>query len=332
MTAKRSAPALKVETLGQLLAKAVPQREELITPWLKAGESVLVYAPTGVGKSLLTLTAALAVAGSGRFLGWNAKTPRRVLLVDGEMHEADLIERCRELLPTVADRDDAALLGNLSVLARQSQHHNAAFPDLATPDGQEDLLQRVISGGFELLILDNFSTLASCEDENSAAAMRPIQRFLMRLKQAGVACLLVHHSNKGGSGYRGSTMLATTFEVIVALKRAEGWTPDQGAAFSLDWDKYRGKPDASVVPLRVRLDASGWTFGASEAPELRRLVELLRSMDYPTQAALAEAAGISKGEVSKRKQRAIVARLIDGREWDACLEAAREALGGRPDF
>jgi KaiC/GvpD/RAD55 family RecA-like ATPase len=325
-------PALKVETLGQLLAKSHAQREELITPWLKAGESALVYAPTGVGKSLFTLTAALAVAGSGRFLGWTAKSPRRVLLVDGEMHEADLIERCRELLPTVAETDDAALLGNLSVLARQAQHPDADFPDLATQAGQDAVLERVRVGGFELLILDNFSTLASCDDENSAAAMQPVQKFLMRLKQAGVACILVHHANKGGNSYRGSTMLATTFEVIVALKRSEDWTPDQGAAFSLDWEKYRGKPDPSVVPLKVRLDASGWSFGASEALGLRRLVELVRSMDYPTQTALAEAAGISKGEASKRKQRAIAAGLIDAKEWSQCLEAAGDAQGGAVDF
>lgn len=325
-------PPLRIETLGQLLDKAIVTREELITPWLKAGESALIYAPTGVGKSLLTLTAALAVAGSGRFLGWTAKKPRRVLLVDGEMHEADLIERCRELLNTVADNDSAALLANLSILARQAQHPNADFPDLATPAGQEDLLARVIEGGFELLILDNFSTLASCEDENSAAAMQPMQRFLMRLKQAGVACLLVHHSNKSGSGYRGSTMLATTFEVILSLKRAEGWMPDQGASFSLEWDKYRGKPDASVVPLRVRLADSVWIYSTSEAPELIRLVELVRSMDYPTQAALAVAAGVSTGEVSKRKQRAIAGGLIGRDEWDQCLDAAKVSLGRVEDF
>jgi hypothetical protein len=324
--------ALRVETLGQLLSKEITPREELITPWLKEGESALVYAPTGVGKSLLTLTAALAVAGGGRFLGWTAQKPRRVLLVDGEMHEADLIERCRELLSTVTGSDNGALLANLSILARQAQHPNADFPDLATPAGQEDLLSRVIESGFELLILDNFSTLASCEDENSAAAMQPMQRFLMRLKQAGIGCLLVHHSNKSGSGYRGSTMLATTFEVILSLKRADGWMPGQGAAFSLEWDKYRGKPDKTVVPLKVRLDGTGWSFGASEAPELRHLVELVRSMDHATQASLAHAAGVSTGEVSKRKQRAIAAGMIGREEWAQCLEAARGDLGAVEDF
>ena len=332
MNTGADAPPLKVETLRQLLSKQLPQRAELITPWLKAGESALMYAPTGVGKSLLAMTVALAVSGGGQFLGWSAKAPRRVLLVDGEMHEADLIERCRELRDTVEGSDEDALLGNLSVLARQAQHPDAEFPDLATTAGQDALFQRIRDGRFELVVLDNFSTLATCEDENSAAAIQPLQRFFMRLKQAGVACLLVHHSNKSGSGYRGSTMLATTFEVIIALKRAEGWTPDQGAAFTLEWDKYRGKPDASVSPLKVHLDSLGWNSGPTEVPELRRLVEAVRSMSYSTQAALADALGVSKGEVSKRKARAISAAMIGAKEWDACFEAAREVLGETGDF
>ena len=38
--------------------------------------------------------------------------------------------------------------------------------------------------------------------ENSAAAVRPAVSFLMRMKQAGIAVLLIHHTNKGGENYR----------------------------------------------------------------------------------------------------------------------------------
>lgn len=77
-------------------------------------------------------------------------------------------------------------------------------------------------GGAELVLLDNFSTLCEVMDENDAAAMTPTLGFLLRFKQARIACVLVHHSNKGGETFRGSSKLATTFEVIIGLMKPEG--------------------------------------------------------------------------------------------------------------
>jgi len=47
--------------------------------------------------------------------------------------------------------------------------------------------RHVQAGKFDLLILDNFSTLVTCEDENAAAAFNDIVKFLMRIKQANIA-------------------------------------------------------------------------------------------------------------------------------------------------
>ena len=55
---------LKAPTLQQLLGTTFSEREYLLFPWLREQESCMVYAETGVGKSLLALSAALAVAGS----------------------------------------------------------------------------------------------------------------------------------------------------------------------------------------------------------------------------------------------------------------------------
>jgi DNA invertase Pin-like site-specific DNA recombinase len=58
----------------------------------------------GVGKSLFALSAALAVAGGGEFLGWTTAKKEggwRVLYIDGEMHIADIQERANLLLDAV---------------------------------------------------------------------------------------------------------------------------------------------------------------------------------------------------------------------------------------
>jgi RecA-family ATPase len=93
---------LKMPTLGQLLDARFEKRQYLLAPWLREQENCMVYAATGIGKSLFAMSAALAVAGGGEFLGWRPEAKSngegwRVLYIDGEMHIADIQERVRQL-------------------------------------------------------------------------------------------------------------------------------------------------------------------------------------------------------------------------------------------
>ena len=325
-------PRLRVTTLAQLLARVMPTREHLIAPWLKTGESALVWAPPGCGKSMLTLSLALMMAGGGKVMDWSNASPKKVLLMDGEMNMADLQERTRDLLPSVEGCDAALAGANLRILARQDQDPDADFPDLATDGGQRRTIKRVRDGKYAVVILDNFSTLASCYDENDAAAFNDIVKFLMRLKQAGIGCIMVHHANKGGQGYRGSTKLATTFEAIFGMKRGQRDTPGTSLAFEIAWEKYRGADyDANTRSRSVRLmqgfEGSGlrWEFGAAAGEQVRELVSLVRSLEYSTQKELADALGVDQSTISRMRNKAIHGdRLITAHDWDKCLEAAQE--------
>jgi RecA-family ATPase len=53
----------------------------------------MLYAPRGIGKTLLGLSMGLAVASGGPLLRWSVPNPRRVLYIDGEMPLACLQER-----------------------------------------------------------------------------------------------------------------------------------------------------------------------------------------------------------------------------------------------
>ncbi len=320
-----------------MLALNIPPREHLLSPWLRQGDSAMIYAPTGAGKSIFTLALALAIAGGGKFLGWEARKPRKVLYIDGEMPEADIIERAKMLLPTVEGCNHETAASNLVFLARQAQHMDAEFPDLATQEGQDDVLKRATSGGFDLLILDNFSTLAECEDENAAGAFNGIVRFLMRAKQGDLACILIHHSNKSGNDYRGSSKLATTFEVLISLGKTSKGLSRGALGFDLAWHKYRHKREDTTRNRSIWL-ADGeagqpaWGHEVSEREELAELVERVKSLQYATQGELAQALDISPGELSKRKGRAVTAlKLITSDEWAECFTTAKKLREGAPE-
>jgi hypothetical protein len=260
---------LKMPTLAQLLTSTFEHRRHLLHPWLREQESCMVYADTGVGKSLFALSAALAVTGGGEFLGWSPEEKPggqgwRVLYVDGEMHITDIQERAKMLLDAVAGIDRDRAMQNLQLLARQHQDPQATFPSITEPAGTQFFLERITAGKLDLVVLDNFSTLGEVEDENAASSFNPIQQFLLQLKVQGVATILVHHAKKNsgdyrkgertGNNFRGSSKLAATFETIIELERLRPQAAYEGAAFRVRWDKVRmGGPQRTVRETVARL-------------------------------------------------------------------------------
>jgi len=296
---------------------------------MKQGESLMLWAATGVGKTMVALSLALAAAGGGQFLGWKAPRPFRVLYIDGEMALADLQERLRVLLGAVDGTDVAAASNNLQLVARSDQHAEAPFPDIATDEGQQTVYGLARAFHADLVILDNFSVLAGVSDENDAAAMQPVLSFLLRMKQAGIATLLVHHSGKSGEDYRGSSKIATTFEAIVGLKANTGAASRNATAFDLVFSKFRGKRNDTIVETTAWLEEGSdgklsWRYKESEDAVLTRLVGLVKSCRYPTQGDLAGELGVSTGKLSGLKNVCIARGFIKADEWKRCMDAAKE--------
>ncbi|TLU71259.1 AAA family ATPase [Lichenicoccus roseus] len=333
MTSTRRKPtaALKTITLGSLLDFKLATRDHLVAPWLRQCESAMLWADSGQGKTMLALSLALAVAGGGELLGWSATTPRKVLYVDGEMHIGDLQERLALLAGAVTGCDLEAARRNLTVLSRQHQHGDVTFPDLAKEEGRNCILQEARRVSAELVILDNFSTLAEVSDENEASAMSPVLAFLLRLKQDERACILVHHSNKSGEAFRGSSKLAATFEVIIGLKRTDGSRATSGTNFTLEWTKYRGQPTAATRAFEASFTSTDgpprWTCRAALSEEISVLLEAVESCAYGSQNAVAEALAWDKTKVSKVKNKAMAAGKITRERWEMCLAASAEGAG-----
>lgn len=330
---------LLAPTLGELLAAQRNPRGHLLSPWLREGESLMVYAPTGCGKSMLVLSLAIAIAGGGSVLGWKAPRPRKVLIVDGEMPEDDTTDRAKSLMGGIEELDHDAAGQNLRIISQQAQPIECVFPNLSDPEGQEWILKEAMSHNAELVILDNFSTLAECSDENSSASFNGIIRFLKRMKQAGIGVLLVHHSGKGAKAetYRGSSRLATTFEVIIGLAPDEETREEGVLSFRLNWDKYRGNRKSAGEALTVTAQEGEdgqlvWSSGEAVPRCLREMIAEAKTFNHTTQGTLAKALRISAGELSKRKRQALHMGLMTEKDWSNWIgsEGAGRSRKGSP--
>src|SRR6478752_9943345 len=95
--APRRRPPLQPLGLDDFLNLDMPPRQMLLDPILPERSLAMLYAPRGLGKTLLSLSIGLAVASGSSLLRWKAFQQRRVLYVDGEMPLVSLQERLRAI-------------------------------------------------------------------------------------------------------------------------------------------------------------------------------------------------------------------------------------------
>jgi putative DNA primase/helicase len=90
----------------------------------------------------------------------------------------------------------------------------------------------------DLVIFDNLSTLCTNGSESACDAWVPMQNWLLKLRRQGVAVLLVHHAGTNGR-QRGTSRREDALDTVIALRRPEDYSPEQGARFEVHFEKLR---------------------------------------------------------------------------------------------
>ena len=215
-------PVAVLKSIGfdDFLAINMPPREMLLDPILPEKSLAMLYAPRGIGKTLLSLSIGLAVASGCQLLRWHAPRQRRVLYVDGEMPLVSLPERLRAISSSMG-----AVTPNdgFRVLAADNTEKGLS---IGSEEGQRALNPLLID--VDLVIFDNLSTLCTNGSESASEAWVPMQNWLLKLRRQGIAVLLVHHAGTNGR-QRGTSRCEDALDTVIALRRPEDYSPEQGA-------------------------------------------------------------------------------------------------------
>lgn len=282
---------------SELLSKEYPPRSLLLSPWLPERSLSMIHGPRGVGKTFLTLSIALAVSSEYEFLGWKGAQRKRVLYIDGEVTCSELQQRCR------------ALVGKRPI----------DFPlDFMPRDAYQRMMPRLDNGDFRrsigenlrddtgLIIIDNLSTLWRGK-ENDADSWLHMQDWLAEHKQKGRSVLLVHHTNKNGD-QRGSNRKEDNLDVVIGLRRPDGYKASEGARFSIEFTKARSFHGAGAESFEASLlqttdNRVEWKRETLKPQNTYGRVNELRLKGLP-QHEIARQLGIDKSVVSRHFQRA----------------------------
>jgi putative DNA primase/helicase len=220
-----------------------------------------------------------------------------VLLLDGEMPEADLRAR---LMNVAAAAERPVERGAFEIVA--ADRVKRGIGNLGSPAVQAELDPWL--EGIELLILDNLSSLTVGLRENDSDAWSPIQQWLLQLRRRGLSVLIVHHAGKTG-GQRGTSRREDVLDTSFCLRRPSDHSAAEGARFEVHIEKARGIHGELVLPFEARLETgdgkNAWSMKDVEDADRLRVAALPAT--GMTVREIAEEIGIGKSVVHRMEQR-----------------------------
>lgn len=209
----------------------------------------MFYAARGAGKTFVSLECAYCIAkGIAKCFQWDIPKQRPVVYVDGEMDQETLQERLREL----------------------ARGHRDGLPDkgffkLITPDLQKGFMPRINTRESQLAIeehlqpghvlwLDNLASLCPVSQEDETGDWIMVQDWLLSLRRKGITTMFDHHAGKSGA-QRGSSVKEDVLNVVINLRRGEGYQMEQQLCAEVHLEKVRGKAAVgnAVQPFEVTL-------------------------------------------------------------------------------
>lgn len=208
---RASTSKLRVLDTLRLLTTEPPPLDWLADGILARGKLTLLGGREKRGKSLIALALAVRMASGGGELAGIAVKPGRVLLIDAENGEREIHRRLRAMGLAATDADQLVAVEARGFELRDDLDQIRSLLDRFEPD---------------LLVLDSFRALWRGDERDEAQVAEALDPLRDLTHDREIATALIHHAQKGGEEYRGSTAIGAAIEWCVMVDR-HGDDPDK---------------------------------------------------------------------------------------------------------
>ena len=239
------------ESLAAWLKKEIPPRDYLMGTVMCTTSRWMIYAPTGLGKTLFALNMATAIAAGKDFLNWKGGRPCRVLYIDGEMPRETFKERTQQVANLYGE--NAQVFG----LNRDSlQADGEDIPPLNNDEGQAWLERQIDLYQPNVIIFDSIMCLLS-GDMKEEESWEPVKKLMKSLTNRYIAQIWVHHTGHAEGRSYGSNTREWELDTVLRLDRPK----DNGEGFVLNFTKHRLRTHLNseeFMPIQCALTQDGW--------------------------------------------------------------------------
>ncbi len=310
-----------IHSIAEMEAMGVKKPRLLLKPWLREGETNILYSEAGVGKSLLAILIAYLLglkrydSSDAEIAGWQVKNPTGTLYIDGELGEPEMIERVKQF-SWLGEQQEGKEIKTLSIPSYQIT--TGKDMNLSNRKNQRKIIEWLKKNpDYKFLILDSVSTTFELESENDNSEWnKKINPFLKNLRALGVAHLIQHHEGKDGKLRGASAMNAMAHNQFRLQNHKE---KEQGQAWFLvnNSGKQRAAGDL-MKPFYIKFITDGektfWEisdFKYNDEKSDKKNTILCELMRGTKPKVIMEQVGVGASYISQVKKSAIDMKLMD---------------------
>ena len=286
-------------SVGIELKKDHKDRRFIMSPWLRQGDLVLLYAPSGVGKTRMAVRMACALCTGTPFLRWSPQRSYNVSYFDGEMGKISILKLFRQTADGMGV--DIPYIGLRCY--PYDEFKGGKLPDLSNPKHQE--LYDKLSLPSEIIIIDNILTAARLQSarDNDFSQWERIEPWIMKKRSEGKCVVLIHHSGKSGDQLGTSTRIKV-MDSVIHLRDSILVPPEDFKTKALDWrfEKKRDFSPEEAQPLymefREHEGRQNWHWDLFYEKRKRKFTELYHTAGLEVAR---ESLGLSRSEAFRIK-------------------------------
>lgn len=181
----------------------IPTWDDLITAWYLT----FIWGVSNAGKSLIAVQIVIAIMTGADAFGIFSISRRLVCYLDGEIG-GDFKKRCLQLLKGNVEAQEL-LNKNLRVLPPSSDIN------LLDDACAADIISNLLEMKAQVLVIDNIFALAPGAVNGN---VKKLFSFIYKAKQAGIAVIIIHHSGKDGTTYKGPAEIQSLSQNVIKLE------------------------------------------------------------------------------------------------------------------